>query len=370
MKLKTGGYMKSVLQFLMRVNAYLLLTLFLSVILFSTAYTQTCNLSMAVTHVPVQSLSPSDIDFEHFESRNLLFTINIANTNTQEVSARLFVVLDIFLSDGSQFSDAISFNTNRITIPVGGKIITNLDLNSSGEIRTEHFRFDQNAKNRIQDIALSTGKFPAGIYQFSLSLDSVICGQATGKGDQGIVKLTIQNTSRINLKTPLNGETTTDRPFFEFFNDADCGVLTVAEKTDDQSPEDAISHLPAMLEIELCNQNSFLYSGGRPLEDGKTYVWKVVSRSKGTGGSEMETSSPIWSFKVSNSSNDNMETGILFQLEEMYAQKYPSIFDQIRQNNFAMTGNYLLNGSNISLSDLLNVLIQLRENTSAELSFE
>jgi hypothetical protein len=336
---------------------------------FTFAQDQPCPLTMTVSHTPVQEISPADFDFAHFESRNLLFTLTIINPTADSASAILEGSIDIKLEDGAYFPKAASFRSRPFKVPPGGLFLTNRNLGREGSIPTEQFEFESEPKSRIQDIALSTGKFPAGTYRFDLTIKCVQVGTER-VGDSKLVEFNIQNASRVELRSPRDGEATNDRPFFEFFNEADCGVLTIAEKTPEQSRDDAISHMPPMIEVELCGQNSYLYTGGRPLEEGKTYVWRVVGTSKGTGGAKIEIHSQIGLFTVSSSVQGSPESAILNQLEEMYGQRYTSIFEQIHHSGFAFTGQYTLNGFSLSLSDLLNLLVKLRDAESAELSFE
>ena len=326
-----------------------------------------CSLDMQVSTIPVQQLSPADIDFEHFDSRSLLFTITITNSNPDTVNADLEGFVDIYLADGTNFSDphAARFTTNQFSVPLGVRTITNLNIGRNGDIGTQKFDFDDAAKNRLQDVSLSTGKFPAGRYVFHLELHSS-CTQTIPTKD---VVFQLQNASRVELRSPQDGTTTNEFPFFEFFQEGSSAVLTVAEKTDNQSREDAISRKPPMLEVELSGQNSFLYSGGRPLEEGKTYVWDIVSNSAGAGGTAVEVSSPIWSFTVSNSASNSIGSLLMDQLLTTFP-KYKDLLEQIRKDAFVQAGQCTLNGSTITEPELMNLLSQLRDNDSVIITSE
>lgn len=326
-----------------------------------------CQPSMTVVNANVEELSPTDIDFEHFESASLLFTINITNTCSRRYDLVLRGAMEIYLADGTLSGNAGMFTTQQFSVDPPGKIITNMDLGRSGTVPTK-FSFDDNAKQRLQDVSLSTGKFPAGQYVIHLQL---LDASSNPVGNPVDVRFDLKNSSRVELRSPRDGEMTDEFPFFEFYQDGDRSVLTVAEKSPDQSREDAISRKPPMLEVDLTAQNSFLYAGGRPLEDGKTYVWKVVNKQHGSGGVDNEVSSTIGLFSVSTSGGGGVNDAILNQLEEILGQRYASVFKQIRAGGFRLTGTYGLNGSTLTQSELLNLLNQLREIAdSAELSFE
>jgi hypothetical protein len=323
-----------------------------------------CQTSIvSVASAPVQQLSVSDVDFDHFESNVLLFTLRLG-TNTNGEKTKLHILLHVNLSSGTVISDpAMEFISDSFYVPQSGMTITNLDLGRS--IRKSYFKLNDDAKKEVQDVALATGKFPAGKYLFQFSLEG--CSTA---GVKEII-IEIVNPSRIDLISPNEGETTNEFPLFEFFYDGVKTTLTVAEKSSDQSREEAISHEPPMLRIDLNRQNSFLYSSGRPLEHGKTYVWNVVGKSSGPGGTEVEVSSLIGLFTVSSSPQGSSEDAILKILEEMLGSKYHKIFEDIHKDSFRLTGQFILNGATIQQNELLKLLNELRSiGDSIELSFE
>ncbi len=327
-----------------------------------------CKLSMTVSYAPVQQLSIADVDFENFESRNLLFTLSIKNDTTVTISAILQIKLSIKLADQTLLPDpGLTFTSKEFEVPVEGLIITNLEIGKNTKIKTSEYNLENEVKNKVQDVALATGKFPAGIYIFNIILTPINCGKVVSEP----VILTIQNPSRVELRSPRDGEVTNEFPLFEFFSDCNKVELTVAKKSSDQSREEAISHEPPMDRKDLIGQNSFLYSGGRPLEQGKTYVWKVVGKILGPGGTEIEVPSPIGLFKVSSSEQAGPEDALLKILEEMFGSRYPAIFEQIHNGDFNLTGMNTLNGAVISRGDLLRLLNELRQiNDNVELSFE
>lgn len=325
----------------------------------SPVYAQSsCPLSMTVTYVPVQQLSLTDVDFEHFRSNALLFTAAIVNSQATVDSTRLHITLRIQLADGTTIDPGVDYTSKPFPVPPGGRTITNLNLGGNGnEIATESFTFSQDARNRVEDVALATGRFPAGVYTFNFILLPLGCSPVSG----GQVVLTLVNPSRIELRSPADGETTNQFPLFEFYSDASHVVLTVAEKDPAESREDAIQRKPSMLQVELNGQNTFLYSGGRPLEDGKTYVWQVVGKTLGSGGSQVDLASPIGLFKVSGTAGGNFEDALLDQLEQILGSRYAEVFKTIRSGGFRLTGQYSLDGNSLTREELLDLVNQLRQ---------
>lgn len=175
----------------------------------------------------------------------------------------------------------------------------------------------------------------------------------------------------MELRSPADGEMTNTFPLFEYYYDGNDAELVVAEKSPDQSRDDAIAHKPAMLDVDLGAQNAYIYSGGRPLEMGKTYAWRVIGKMMGANGSVIDVPSEIRTFTVSSSTEGTIDDILLRQLEEIFGQRYPGIFQQIHQQGFTFTGNNSLDGSIVTPADLMNLLNQLRQQSdSADLSFE
>jgi hypothetical protein len=335
---------------------------------------QQCPLSLSVSYAPVQSLAWSDVDFDHFQSTALIFTIHITNSSATQDTGKLQITLAVRLADGSgDFEPAIEYASKPFTIPPGGRTITNLQIGGSSpdpqHLQQESFYFRDEARSRLRDVTLGGGVLPAGSYTFWFTLANQACG--TIPGNPSGFTLELVNPSRVELRSPTDGEITTEFPFFEFYQDGKVAVLTVAEKSSDQTREDAITRTPPMLQVELTGQNSFLYSGGRPLEQGKTYVWNVVSKSLGGGGQEVDVNSPVGLFTVGNSAESITDDDLLRQLEELLGSRYPSVFQEIHGDNFKLTASYLLNGTQLSKQDLLILLYNLRKIAdSIELSFE
>jgi hypothetical protein len=317
-----------------------------------------CPLSMTTSYAPVERLSVAEIDFQHFESRTLLFTLNITNTQLVDVYASLSIILHIKLASGTPVPDpSLTFITKPFVIPPGGRVLTNLDIGRGAQdIRDSLFEFPQEVKEKVQDVALGTGKFPAGIYTFNLELHALGCAPVTTTP----IVFNLLNPSRVELRSPRDGETTTQFPLFEFYMEGQRGTLTVAEKSADQSREDAIARRPAMLEAQLNGENAYLYSGGRPLEDGKSYVWTVTTSALDVGGLSSGNSSPIGLFTVARDASLTQDDLILTILEQMLGQRYGALFEQIRSGGLKLSGRYDLNGSALTQTELLELVNELR----------
>ena len=206
------------------------------------------RLSMSASYTQVETLSPFDIDFEHFQSQNLLFTLTIVNHAGDSLNAQLRGTVEINLSDGSLSGEAGAFSTQPFSVAPMGRVVTNLNLGRNSDIKTDHFTYTETAKSRLRDVSLATGRLPAGTYTLNLELWDVGLQELS---DSKVITFSLQNPSRIELRAPQDGEVTTEFPFFEFFHEGERALLTVAEKNPSESREDAITRKPSMVECEF-----------------------------------------------------------------------------------------------------------------------
>jgi hypothetical protein len=324
-----------------------------------------CPISLSVSYADIQQLTISDVDFEHFESRTLLFTLRIKNDSTFPITAKLTLTVNIKLASGKRYEPAYIFSHDNLIINPGTLMLTNMDMNRAEyRLNSEETPNKDEVRANVQDVAMATGKFPTGRYSFYFTLTNNQCVLTTREGD-----LELKNPTRVELLSPSEGETTSPFPLFEFFHDGIKAELTVTEMKQDQSREDAIAQQPPMNKIELSGTNSYLYGGGRPLEDGKSYVWQVVSKITGPAGSIIEVPSSIGLFHVSNESQlgvkmnleDKSIDEILKKLEEMFGQQYPDLIAQLKKYKFTFSSG-THDSLSLSKDELLKILEVLQTN--------
>lgn len=329
----------------------------------SPAAAQVCPLGLTASQVPVEQLTLADFDINHFEARGLIFSVNVSNPGPGPVDVRLDIVLKIRLASGEDFQPAAVMRTEPFTVPAGGRTVTNLGLGQSKEIAFETFDIIDAARDAIEDRTLSSGLLPAGLYTFEFSL--VDCASATPVD----IVLRLGNPGRLELIAPRDGEEVSRFPVFEFFHEGNAARLTVAELRPGQTYEDAIDRNPPMLEKDLTNERTVVYSGGRLLETGKSYVWRVQTLTRIAGGPNVDISSPVHGFTVAE--GGTFEDALLARLERMYGREYPEIFEAIRDGRFSPTGSFTLDGKALSGPDLAKILDALEEAIgSSELTFE
>ena len=97
------------------------------------------------------------------------------------------------------------------------------------------------------------------------------------------------------------------------------------------------------------------------MQPGRTYVWYVNGLIGAAGGTNLELRSDLRSFTVSTTPRSSL-AWILEELERALPPTYKPVFEQIRSQNLSPSGTFRLNGSPISITDLLNVLNEIRSN--------
>ncbi|MBI3193257.1 MAG: hypothetical protein HYZ34_02175 [Ignavibacteriae bacterium] len=334
------------------------------------------QLRLNETHADINQLTIGDIDFENFGSQNWFFTLDMSCVNClQLTSVRLYVNVDIALAD-VQYQDAVTFNTEPFQLP---RSINNTDIGRDGSVAIQPgtFVFSQEAKEKIQKLALATGKLPDGTYTFHVRIEDVNPITPAASDSRDIV-LTIRSFSRIELLSPLeNSDVPTPFPLFQWTFDGEQVELSVYEKmAHHQSNEEALSGTPMIVARSGSSElpvgvRTLQYpaAGVRALELGKSYVWFVRSLSTGTGGSDAGLNSEVWQFTVSQTgggmTNNLAEqfvtteelANILNDIPGMDAEALKRLLEE-----YQMTGELYLNGQRISLMEFRVLLEELLRN--------
>ena len=345
-------------------------------ILFFQEHATAQPVNLTIAHADIDQLSIGDIDFQTFGSQHWFFTITV-NGATRNV--RMKAQLHIDLADGSYSGDAFDGNglcSRPFSIP---RTITNLDIGKNSDIKLEPgFKFNDVASEKIKNVALSTGKLPAGTYTFTIDLiddAAAQCGGASLLSHSEAIVINIRNFSRLDLISPANENSIPNGfPLFQWIYDGDSVQVTVAEYSSrSHSSEEAISGVP-MLRVSSgstllpLGTHTLQYpsSGSevRPLELGKTYVWQVKGLSRGTGGSGATINSEIWQFTVGStatgqsSQNDEGTMNALQLLAGLNAEALKGLLS----GDFQMTGVVMLNGRPVSAAEILRILNDLAAN--------
>jgi hypothetical protein len=346
---------------------FLLLTVFCLAASVGSAFAQ---LTMTETHLQVTQLSIGDLDFKTFGSTHWFFTLNIMNNSGVPVNALLDMSIDVLLADNTSYPNAAELITQAFPVPASGMTISNTDLGPTSSIKSASFNYNANAESNIKNLALSTGKMPAGTYTFHVKLELAPSGNQVSESD---IVLTLINSSRVDLILPPNQSTIANAfPLFQWIYDGSNVELSVYEKLpNDQSDEDAANGVP-FLDITSgtpgfpSGSNSYQYptSGPRPLQTGHTYVWKIAGLTTGSGGSGPTINSELWEFTVQAgvAGSDTSGTSQILTTQLLNLGFSQDVVNQILSGTLSPTGVIMLNGQAISAADVAAILSMLAAN--------
>ena len=332
-----------------------------------------------------------DLGFTGFGNVPNIFTITLHNTGTQSYRVQIHfymrlnqaTIVDAYSNEFDLPPGTFSFNSSELntgSVVIGGSVV---------EIQNYNISFDQ--VESLQNQILSTGRLPAGQYEFSVELIPI---------DQNGTPLPpipdpnpTDNTMTITNPTTLEPlypgtrvssntllEVPTPYPYFMWQSDAYLFNLFVYEKyPSDESIQDVLSHDP-VLHIEGYPNQIYQYptdpspqeyfdSNGnrvgqsvviRMLEPGKTYYWYVQAIIF-TGSGQQTLDSDVYQFRVAESDQSSVNAQmILNYLRQILGDRYEQVMQQL--TNFTPTGNILLNGTPVEMDALLNLINKLNQN--------
>jgi hypothetical protein len=304
---------------------------------------------------PVDLLTINDVDFLNSTTPKWLFTIDIKLPPPGGVvNVSMTIEGSILLSTGESFPQALSYTTKWFAIN-SARTLTNLDLRDP-YLKQEYHFLDQ-AKKRLEEIALPSGKLPAGTYTFKVTVNSERIGSGTST-----FSYVLTNPSAVELLFPFDGDAAVSQfPLFQWLYDGSTVTLSIFERLPGQvTNEEAASGTP--LFSQDLTGNVFQYPGSdvRSLQPGKSYVWTVQGRVRTAGGVNQPIKGPLRSFTVAASGALSSGASYLAELERALDPKYKPIFDRIREDGLSPSGVLRLNGTAITAENLLRIINQIR----------
>lgn len=163
--------------------------------------------------------------------------------------------------------------------------------------------------------------------------------------------------SEIYLKVPgdiLGSEAVITNPYPQFSWEGDNNVsyrLLVVEQNPQENPESLLesakssrpfSQGGSLLEFEnldvIVEGTSFQYpsSGAQPLEEGKTYYWRVVSTIQSSGDTE-EIASEIWNFTLKSQTQSTPDTPVSDEVEQIIVELIgQESFNRLSESGFEL----------------------------------
>lgn len=311
---------------------------------------------------PARTLSVNDVDFVHSTTPKWIFTIALNAEDAAPVSVSMKMQIDIHLATGEDLFGFLTLTTNAFTI-TGQRTITNFDLKDPALAR--EYVINGSHKKKLEDVALSSGLLPAGVYKFFVEVEPAD-GRGTSR-DQFQLELT--NPSTVELISPFDRDTFVNEfPLFQWRGDAPEWRISIFQKLDGQSGyEDIASGVPYFTATTKSQSLQYPGNGSRLLQPGETYVWFVEGLIVGAGGDVQGFKSALRQFTIGKNeihiATGSMAT-FLDELERALGPRYKSLIDQIRSQSLS-SGTMLLNGSAVSQSEVLQILERLRENPDA-----
>lgn len=318
------------------------------------------GLQIQEAHAPINVLNISDVDFVNSGTPQWLFSIDV-NASGRQINAYAVIDLRVSLATGQNLPQAFHLITRSFQV-IGTRSFSNLDIGKGKAIRDSVYIQDPAAKRIFEDVALPSGQLPAGTYTFSFEVHETWPGSGVSKTSFAIV---LTNPSSVELLFPSDGENDVNQfPLFQWLFDGTLSHIFVFEKLPSQrSLEEAAQGVP-MVNTEL-STTSYVYptAGVRPLQPGHVYVWYIEGHVRSLGGRDQILRSPLRSFIVAE--GPSSISSLLDELALTLDPKYKPIFDQIKAEGLSLSGVIRLNGSVISSSELLRLLMYLRKNPAA-----
>ncbi|MCF7796979.1 MAG: hypothetical protein K9N11_00560 [Lentisphaeria bacterium] len=336
-----------------------------------------------------------DFDFENGQNNPLIFQYRLMNQSTSAMPrVRINFSLDAYIPSMDMDGDGSFDRTFKNIFVVSTEIDTlfpssyitvssrDLDLNAEGrevrDSRNHMIRFintsieqnyDVGNQNQIISTILAMGRVPAGQYRFGISVFDAENNEAVYAFNPNKT-IVIQNPTTIQLISPTNDyEYIGDLyPVFQW-SSTGCENYAIRICEYDprvhSSPDDAIqseSMLPfpdngGYLDVGTANQLDYSSSGGRPLEYGTSYVWRVKKTCMTTGAYEV-LYSDIYTFTVNDASQPLSQC--MQQIRNMLGDnQYNAFFGPNGPlNGFVDCGDFSLDGNPISMDEFGNLVLQ------------
>ena len=316
----------------------------------------------------VNQIYAADLDIEHFKSSQILFIASLRSLVNTPVELKLKVQINVTLPDQPRFEIAEATSTPLTLSPGETKYITNVDLSGPDPpIHLEKPPYYGPEFDKIKNVAMATGKMPAGIYEFIVSCLTPD-EQTTLSTYQ--TQIVVTNPGRLELRLPADRDVvSTQFPHFEWTADADTVILSVFEKLPYQTnPEEIVSGVPVLKTV--VGGKSFNYPPGgpgvRPLAYGKTYYWYIEVPPSALRSSPQK--SEIWSFTLTSPSTESTPANAYTKglIEFLNMTQYMSIANQIS----SIDNTVISDGNPITLDQALEILRKLEKEKNLKIRVE
>ncbi|MBN2364891.1 MAG: hypothetical protein EH225_01915 [Calditrichaeota bacterium] len=298
----------------------------------------------------------------------------------------------------SNSQEIVTARSNYFTLfaDPGQYLFTNNQLNlgsafikePTNRVKISDYRIDLDVIDNLTYQVGSTGKLPAGIYQFLVELEFNPLDPAApadvSDQYQEDNTLIISNPTTIELifpGSPVNsGDLTrlsTTLPYFVWQSDAGLFNLYVYRKYESESIDDVLSRDPILFLEKYPNQVFqypssteplfFMTKGGtyparsvgpvRLIEPGNIYYWFVEARIQ-TASGEVLLPSDVYQFEVVDRGSGTPDSDlILSYLRQILRERYDEYLQELQ--GYSPSGNIVLNGNSVDVEALAELLQKL-----------
>jgi hypothetical protein len=320
---------------------------------------------MTTSSAVLDQATIADVDFIRSTTPKWLFTITLQVSPPGNPVADLLMEItgDLALASGRSSQDISTLTTLPFTVD-GSLTLTNLDLSRPGIKGTYFFDTEKLTQLGVRDIALSGSRLPAGTYTLNISVYKLDNGRRTAEKARGKIVFVLGNPSSVELLSPADGDQQVGQfPLFQWMYDGPFSRISVFERLPGQaSLEEATAGVPHIMQDVAGVSFQYPAAGVRALQPGKTYVWYVDGLLRSSGGTTQAVRSTLRSFTVSSSDSRKREESLLDRLERALGPGYKSLFDQIRANEYDVSGVLMLDDSPVTPAQLDVLINQIRQN--------
>ncbi len=293
----------------------------------------------------------------------LLFTGSIRNTTSE--------IINYYIK--------FSITWNETTLLDNGKISAqplspneNLLINSQDLItkRTNdgfhaEFSIDDFLAGDFEDIVKETGKFPDGIYTFTIKIFDVNTNLEIAESKEIVIE--IENPTAISLISPgLSNnsyiqEIGDHQPNFVWFSNLNNYTIKIYELVGEiPSSEEIELQTPYFIESEI-GETSFSYPLNAPvLESGKTYAWQITSGLETPQGYEnLIDKSTLYFFRIIDQKSASLKlTALRNFIQQLPAQNKDEILNLLN-SGYSPSGSIIFEEEDISYEDLQSITEQI-----------
>lgn len=329
-----------------------------------------------------------DIDPTGLGNAPNYYTLEIRNDGSTTEEVKIIFRLHSSVSP----EPIVEGESNVFQLYPGQYFFTNNQLNlgtafivdPDNQIKIRNYSIDLNSIDKLETQVASTGKLPAGVYQFLVELEDQASGIIVSDQSPDDNTLIITNPTTIEPLFPgsrVNAgdvpEIPTTIPYFVWQSDAELFDLYVYRKYEAESIEDVLSRDP-ILHLQNYANLVFQYPAStepllllnktglppaesvgsvRLIEPGYTYYWYVVAHV-GTASGETLLPSDVYQFKVVDREGTSVDSDlILTYLRQILGDQYDQYMQSLQ--GYTPTGAILMNGSSVDVQALAELLQKL-----------